>query len=225
MVVFAQYNTRIYVDNEINMLSEMVSKENAILSEQIKEYEKRLDASEDTLFEYVNKSDGVEIILVEINQEIDRIDQEIDNIKLKKNSIKTNPTTNGDIQYLYHGRLYIQSAGINVALYNGNQQYITDRIDSANIYSYTDPFKYTIADHNNQSFSKLTNVKIGTKGYIVLKNGNVVNIKCVDVFNGHNRVYSIVDENGVSATDKADYMMYTCRNGWENVCIYLWERI
>ena len=125
----------------------------------------------------------------------------------------------------FYGRLYIPDAKIDVALYIGTSQRICDRQDSANIFSLGIEDGETIADHNNQEFRKLFSVKIGTEGYIVLENGDIINIICTDVFNGHNTGYCIIDEEGNNVMDDADYLMYTCRNGWRNVLICLWEKI
>lgn len=124
----------------------------------------------------------------------------------------------------FYGRLYVPDAKIDVALYVGWAQAICDRQDSANIFSFGLDEGKTIADHNNQEFSKLFSVEVGTEGYIELKNGDVVNIVCTDVFNGHNDGVYIIDEEGNNVMDVADFMMYTCRNGWQNVRICLWEK-
>lgn len=125
----------------------------------------------------------------------------------------------------FYGRLYVPDAKIDVALYVGFSQGICDRQDSANIFSFATDEGKTIADHSNQEFRKLFSVKVGTEGYIELKNGEIINIVCTDVFNGHNDGVCIVDEEGNNVMDIADYMMYTCRNGWQNVIICLWDRI
>lgn len=123
-----------------------------------------------------------------------------------------------------YGRLYVPDAMIDVALYNGYSQSICDRQDSANIFSFGLDVGKTIADHNNQEFRKLFSVKIGTQGYIELENGDIINIVCTNVFNGHNDGVYIVDEEGNNVMDVADYMMYTCRNGWQDVRVCLWEK-
>lgn len=125
----------------------------------------------------------------------------------------------------FYGRLYVPDAEIDVALYYGNDQEITDRRDSANIYTWEDYYGETIADHNNQEFRKLFDVMVGTKGYLQLANGDIVNIVCTNVFNGHNTVDLIVDENGEAAQGRSDYLMYTCRNRAYNVRICLWNKI
>lgn len=127
-----------------------------------------------------------------------------------------------DIKDEYYGRLYIPDLNINVALYYGSKQYITDRIDSANIYIGGYDEGFTIADHNNQEFAKLLNVQAGMTGYIDREIGRV-NIKCVDVFSGYNTGYDIIDESGANAANRTDYMMYTCKSSSKNVLICLWE--
>ena len=110
-----------------------------------------------------------------------------------------NDETYEDLYDSYYGRLYIPDLNINVDLYYGHQQYITDRVNSANIFSFGTDYGYTIADHNYQEFSKLFGVQIGTKGYIENEYFGIIDIECVDVFNGYNEGRYIVDENGVSA--------------------------
>ena len=124
----------------------------------------------------------------------------------------------------FYGRLYVPDAKIDVALYLGYAQGICDRQDSANFFSFGLDEGKTIADHNNQEFSKLFSVEVGTLGYIELENGDIINIVCTDVFNGHHDGTYIVDENWVNIMNVADYMMYTCRDSWRNVRICLWER-
>lgn len=127
-----------------------------------------------------------------------------------------------DMQDRYYGRLYIPDLNINVALYRGHEPYITDRVDSANIFAFNRDPGFTIADHNYQQFSKLLSVKVGIKGYIQTESERI-DIECVDVFNGYN-TGRIVDENGVNAMNRADYMMYTCtsHDTYRNVLICLW---
>ena len=124
----------------------------------------------------------------------------------------------------FYGRLYIPSVGIDVALYRGISQSVTDRKDSAAIFTYGSYDGEIIADHNNQDFSKLLNVVVGTTGYIRLKNGNVINIKCIEVINGHNTGTKLTDNNYRVVMGKYDYLMYTCRNGWKNIRICQWNR-
>lgn len=123
-----------------------------------------------------------------------------------------------------YGRLYVPDAKIDVALYTGNTQSICDRQDSANIFTFGLQDGDIIADHCNQEFRKLFSVEVGTQGYIRLVNGDIINIKCTEVFNGHNTGRDITDEDGNSVIGISEYMMYTCRNGWYDVRICLWSR-
>lgn len=125
----------------------------------------------------------------------------------------------------FYGRLYIPDAKIDVALYKGYAQSICDRRDSANIFSFGLDEGKTIADHSTQEFRKLFSVQTGMQGYIELTNGDIINIVCTDIFNGHNTGATITDEDGNNVMDVSDFMMYTCRNGWQNVRICLWERL
>ena len=123
----------------------------------------------------------------------------------------------------FYGRLYIPDVKIDVALYTGFSQNICDRQDSANIFSFAVDEGKTIVDHSDQEFRKLFSVKVGTEGYIKLENGEIINIICTDVFNGQNNRAYITDEEGNNVMNIADYMMYTCRDGWRNVIVSLWE--
>lgn len=128
-----------------------------------------------------------------------------------------------DMYNMYHGRLHIPNLNISVALYYSNKTYVTDRYDSANIFAIKNPYNYVIGDHNNQEFSKLYGVKVGMTGYIELKDGEVVNIRCFRVLNGHNVVSDLTDASYNSITGIADYTLYTCRDNWKNVLICLWD--
>lgn len=124
-----------------------------------------------------------------------------------------------------YGRLHIPNVGISVALYDTHDQAVTDAWDSANIFTHGSYCGQTIADHSNQEFANLYSVSIGTTGYIQLADGSIINIQCVDIFDGNNIGKLIVDESGVSAHGRSDYMMYTCRDNWQNVRIWLWSII
>ena len=146
-----------------------------------------------------------------------------------QNNTNKNTNTNynngiyNDIYNLYYGRLYIPNLNINVALYYGYDQYITDRNDSANIFFFGDDHGYTIADHNYQEFSKLFKITVGTQGYIQHQVRGKRDIRCVAVFNGYNNGRYIVNENGVNAMNRTDYMMYTCHYNSGKVLICLWN--
>lgn len=129
--------------------------------------------------------------------------------------IKPEPTN-------YYGRLCIPEANIDVGLYYGADQAITDRQDSANIFTMSVFDGLYIADHNNQEFANLYAIVVGMRGYLTLANGEVLNIVCTDVFNGHHTGKHIVDENGNTNLD-GDYLMYTCRDSWQNILICLWK--
>lgn len=140
-------------------------------------------------------------------------------------AIETTPDKSAD-DYAYPGfigRLCVPYANIDVALYSGIDQGITDRQDSANIFRWNDEYGEVIADHNNQEFANLFNVQIGTCGYIELQDGGLISIECVDVIDGCNTGYDLTDGDGYSVMGQSDYIMYTCRSGWENVRICLWN--
>lgn len=125
----------------------------------------------------------------------------------------------------FYGRFYVPDAKIDVALYYGLSQAAADRQDSAAIFKWQNYYGELIADHNTQEFSKLFAVEVGTEAYIKLKSGDIIPIVCIDVFNGHNTGDLITDENYLSVHGKADYLTYTCRNGWQNIRICLWNVI
>lgn len=126
----------------------------------------------------------------------------------------------------YIGRLYIPSVGINVGLYKGMKQYITDNEDSANFfYSRYRLNRYIIVDHNDEGFTNLPKVKVGTKAYIVYANGAVQHMECTDVLNGHNDRSHITDGQGNNLVGKADFLMYTCLDHWTNVRVCMWKRV
>lgn len=129
-----------------------------------------------------------------------------------------------DMRDLYYGRLYISKFDISVGLYRGNDQFITDREDSANIIDKFNGSEILIADHSNQEFSKLFAVKVGTKGYINTRYLERIHVECVDIFNGYNTGMGIVDKNGNAVVRGADYLMYTCDSSG-GVLITLWNVI
>lgn len=139
----------------------------------------------------------------------------------EQNKLYSNDTSYSD----FYGRLYIPDAKLDVALYRGNSQAICDRQDSANIFTWITGIGEIIADHNNQEFAKLYSVEKGMLGYIQLTDGTIINIECVDIIDGHNTGYELLDNNKVDATGKTDYLMYTCRDGWYNIRIWYWNEI
>lgn len=123
----------------------------------------------------------------------------------------------------YVGRFKIDDVNINVGLYGNNQQSTTDKIDSANYW--TNGKGYIIADHNNQGFLKLKNVKVGNIGRIEFKDGIVKKYKCVEVIDGHNTGTDITDEKYNSLYGNHDLMCYTCKENWNNVIICMFDEI
>ena len=193
-----------------------------VLELKAQEFENKIKALENQIREFEGKIKDFETKIEELETEVEETMASV----TTQEPETTSPITNGiyeDFEHMYYGRLFIPGADINVALYYGYTTDITDREDSANIFFFGDGPGFTIADHNYQEFSKLFNVKIDTYGYIQHKYDGIVNIKCVDVFNGYNTGRYIVDENGVNAMDRTAYMMYTCRNNTRNVLICLWE--
>lgn len=124
----------------------------------------------------------------------------------------------------FYGRLYVPDANIDVALYYTNSQFITDRADSANLYMWATYSGEIIADHSDQEFRKLFNVEVGTEGYIRTYAGDIINIRCIEVLNGHNTGLDLTDEDGKTVMGTADYLMYTCRSGWQNIRICRWNK-
>ena len=123
----------------------------------------------------------------------------------------------------FQGRLFIPSVDIDVALYDGCYQYITDRDDSANLY---DLFHYTgkvIADHKHQEFEPLKRVEVGMFGYIVFPDNTAVKIQCVSIIDGHNTETYLTDANYIPLEGPHDYLMYTCMANWQNIRICEWD--
>ena len=135
---------------------------------------------------------------------------------------QTKPESETQTYPNFYGRLRIPEVNIDVALYYGHQQEITDRQDSANIFSLSAFDGIYISDHKSQEFGKLLNVQVGMKGYLDLASGHTLSIECTDVLDGYHTGWGIADENGNTNLD-ADYIMYTCLNGIHNIRICLWK--
>lgn len=131
------------------------------------------------------------------------------------------------------GRLLIPSAGINVALFtwidipvvvDGGQdkiieqvrQAIVDNEDSAALYN--DGYGNIIADHSNQSFSKLSAVSVGDEAYL-LAGDHIVSLCCDMVTDGTNTGNGITGKDGKPANEGEDYTCYTCLEDWTHVLI------
>lgn len=192
---------------------------------QLQYAQNQLSGHEIIIAEYNQRISLIEDQIIAMQQSIDKANQEYADLIKKYEELKRlySQTDGTESDSTYYGRLYIPDAGISVAVYRGWAQSIVDREDSAGIFAWRGDPGYSIADHNNQAFATLYKVKVGTTGYFILSDGRVLNIKCVDTFNGHNTGKYIVDENGVNAANRADFMMYTCIDHWTNIYICLWE--
>ena len=124
------------------------------------------------------------------------------------------------------GRLLIPSVGIDVALISEGdnpqgkstevlRQEVVDREDSALLY-YDDPVGNIIADHSNQNFAKLPEVKVGDSAYI-LSGDRMVTLECVFATDGVNTGYGITDLDGGWHHTDADYVCYTCLEDWTHI--------
>lgn len=197
----------------------------------------------------LHENHEIDANMTEFAKDIDALSKQMDNVQDRLVTMEQNwrrvhgpipagadaiatPTEPYDPQYAddenypdFYGRLYVPDAEIDVALYCGSGQYITDRGDSANLFTWMDYTGRMIADHCNHEFAKLFSVEEGMMGYIRLKDGDIINIKCAEVLNGHNTVYALTDEAGFCVMSSADFVMYTCRDGWQNVRICLWNAI
>ena len=124
----------------------------------------------------------------------------------------------------FAGRLYIDDADINVALYYSHKQEVVDNDDSA-AYFFFGTYHGVIADHNTEAFSTLGRVKVGTLSRIEGSDGTDTYYQCIDVFEGINIRTDITDLQGNSVTNRADLLMYTCVKGSKNILITLWSKI
>lgn len=135
---------------------------------------------------------------------------------------KTRSTNTDILPADCYGRLCIEDKNISVLLYEGVAQAIVDRANSAAIFDYP-PFKgKIIADHNYQEFANLKLVTVGTVGHIERKKHKNITIKCIEVIDGHNARYNLVDKNHKTIPD-ADYITYTCMKNSYNIRICRWE--
>ena len=121
------------------------------------------------------------------------------------------------------GRLTVSAVGIDVALYNSYAQSVCDRADSACCFAAPGYAGRIIADHSNQDFSVLTQITVGTTAEITDAEGDVTQLRCVQVLNGHNTGSTLTDDAYRNVMGCYDYLTYTCLNGWRNVRICQWE--
>lgn len=223
-IIFA-YNIYNYIDKRICEYEEQF----IVYQKQVDLYEDNISSYKDELIDIRNELHNIQEELDDLKNKIsNNVEEDVVNFKEQLKNLPTNNNTQSNTSYskLYVGRLYIPSVDINVALYDGWEQEITDRKDSANYFQfYLNRNDKIIADHNYQEFSKLFNVKVGTTGYIEFNDGHIKNIECIKVLSGHNTKTDITDKNGNSLIGKNGYLMYTCQNGWENIHICLWKDI
>lgn len=203
------------------------------ISHKIDELQKAIDEFGDAMNSLANGMSSIEASLKAIEEHEDcAITIIFENLQSPREEQPTEPPTEPPAELPtdpprenqpanYYGRLVIPDAGISVGLYHGADQAITDREDSANLFSMRVFDGLYIADHNNQEFSKLFNVTVGMRGYIRTADGTVFNIVCTDIFNGHNNG-KIIDEEGNTNFD-AHFLMYTCKGYGTSILICLWK--
>ena len=130
------------------------------------------------------------------------------------------------------GRLVVPSVGIDVALFSWGtapggetdpdktvevvRQQVVDDTDSALLY-YDNAVGNIIADHSNQDFSALANIKEGDAAYI-LSGERIVSLRCNLVTDGTNTGNGITDKDG-GWHHNEDYVCYTCLEDWTHVLI------
>lgn len=111
------------------------------------------------------------------------------------------------------GRLFIPSVDIDVALYQtpctSDAQPIVDAYDSA-AYINTLDGAVLIADHSNQGFDKIANLKAGDKLYIYRPDDSIETYVCQETCNGKNYTSKICDERGVASVQSSGIWCYTC---------------
>lgn len=126
----------------------------------------------------------------------------------------------------FAGRLYVDALDIDVALYRSNDQEVVDRKDSAAYFDLSSARgSMIVADHNTHAFGSLGRVKEGATAYIVKNDETMETYICTAVFKGHNTGKGITDWQGNSVVGRADLMMYTCFDGWQNVWVVLWNKV
>ena len=135
------------------------------------------------------------------------------------------PDYTDDAKYPYfYGRLYIESVGIDVALYRDqyNKQRAVDRQDSACYFRLSNG-GWLIADHKTQAFGTLVDVVVGDEAKIILQNGDVLYLVCVEVLDGINTGHGITDKKRKIQHGKYDILMYTCLTNWQDIRICQWN--
>lgn len=128
------------------------------------------------------------------------------------------------------GRLVIESADIDVALFEWGEgededtvgQRVTDAEDSALVYF--DGIANVIADHNNQDFATLSQIREGDMAYILMGD-LILSLRCDKVSDGINTGHGVTDPDGAWATIGEDMICYTCRENWTNVLVVGFQQV
>lgn len=132
-----------------------------------------------------------------------------------------------------YGRLYIPEVGVDVAVYSTSEcnidyaQAVCDRQDSA---AYCANFNgghiSYIADHWNQGFINIKYCQVGTEAFIKKCDGSVDEYVCVEVSEGHNTGYDLVDSNWNSIVCREeDLLCYTCNGCWQNIYTVYFNKV
>lgn len=211
IILLVQFNTYTYIDTRISEFEDIANS-----------FDDRLDSSENDFRSYRIEIKGFKNRLVNVERDMESLKTRVRNATSNHNGL---PITSNNRSYV--GKLTIPDVDIELSLYSGWAQDITDRQNSANYFTLSkkDHNHMIIADHKTQEFSKLYDVKVGMIGRIEFKDGCVEEIKCVKVLDGHNKLTSITDLDGKNLMEDEDYLMYTCKNGWWNIIICLWTVI
>lgn len=130
------------------------------------------------------------------------------------------------------GRLFIPSAGVNVALNyvddnTGDEaaQAICDAEDSAAYMVFSSSDEVWIGDHNFQGFDAIKSVAPGTEAFIKNTDGTISTYVCTEIDQGTNTGYDIVTADGRSASsiNAGGIVMYTCNDDWTSVTAAFWQ--
>lgn len=130
----------------------------------------------------------------------------------------------------YYGTLVIESAGINVNTYyadstggGSHAQQVVDALNSCAYFVYYNFYAY--ADHNDQDFANLTDVKTGDIAYLLDEDGGIEKVyECVKTCQGYNDGTLYDDEwNDLEYLDNSDVLMYTCLSSYNSVYMTFWD--
>ena len=130
------------------------------------------------------------------------------------------------------GRLFIPSAGVNVALNyvdddTGDEaaQAICDAEDSAAYMVFSNSDEVWIGDHNFQGFDAIKSVVPGMEAYIKNTDGTITTYICTETDQATNTGYDLVTADGRSASNinAGGIIMYTCNDDWTSVTATFWQ--